>query len=270
MAEIIELSNSAINFDDFKLPASTTTKTASKTSSKSKKNVKETPNAEIEPIVSDTFIDDILNEQSKAKDKPAPVKGKARGQTKTVIVSEEMIKQHTELTVLINRYLSEPNYEAYLKKLGFKLNQDKLSGMSIEDLDKYLQRIRTAINNKSSTSFVKGSVHVGIKIIEGISQNPKVKPHFDLEGWYASLANNTELDDCLTQLEIENGIVTMLPPHQRLLYILGKSACVTIGTNRMKKVVTAKRAEQHKPAEVEVANTPAPLNETPIPQRSPN
>jgi hypothetical protein len=255
MAEIIELSNNAINFDNFQVPPIPESKPTTKAKRSSRKAPVVVPVEDISTDIADEILDEQL--EMEAMPEQLPTKPVKKDKVKTISMVEDDVKQHTEVIVKINRYLTEPSYEQYLKKLGFKLNQDKMLKMTTEELNTYCDRLRTAVSNKSSVSFIKGTVHVGIKMIEGISQNPRIKPHFDLEGWYTSLAQNEELEDCLTQLEIENGVITMLPPHQRLLYILAKSAAMTLGTNKMKKTIENRQNAQPV-APVEVVNQVPP------------
>jgi hypothetical protein len=149
-------------------------------------------------------------------------------------LSDADIQRHTELTISISRWLTHPSFEEYLKKLGFLINQNQLHQMSIDELDEHLKRIKTAVNNKSTISIVKGGAHLCIKTMEGLSQLPRVKPHFDLNGWYESLQHNEEFDDILSQLELEYGMVTMLSPEKRLALLLLKTSVTVAGTNKVK------------------------------------
>jgi hypothetical protein len=178
-------------------------------------------------------------------------------------MSEDEIRRHTECTVTLSRYFASPAYEAYLKKAGFHVTQKQMMAMGVDEIEDMVKRVRHAASNKTTSgSMLKAVVHIGVAKIEGYTQtNERVNKHIDLTGWYESLRADSSFDDCLAQLEIEYGMVTMMSPERRLLWILVSSAGHVATMNKMTKVKQPQR-----PADVPavIPNQPAQQQVHPI------
>lgn len=144
---------------------------------------------------------------------------------------------HSRLSLIskLQLYRDNPKFKKHLHNLIPKDNEfDKYSD---EELNEMYKDVRTTINMKFGTSFIKPMVTTTANLME------RVAPLFgaDLTGYCDALENNEKFDVTIDQLSIDYNDWLIRTPEMRLAYIMFTTAIVVNNENKKKLLEETKK-----------------------------
>jgi hypothetical protein len=161
--------------------------------------------------------------------------------------SEEEVKEHQELVIMLSRYGQSKRFAEYLKSMGFQLTVSHLKGLDNEELKELLQRVKTSIDNKNVSNFWEELVFGVIQTGEVVTINTTLSQRLKIAGLTDALRGDDTFLDLIEQVELENQNLVYTSPYVRLVYSVATAAmkCHSINSMMEKrmKILQAKDAD---------------------------
>ena len=179
--------------------------------------------------------------------------------------SEEEVKEHQELVIMLSRYGQSKRFAEYLKSMGFQLTVSQLKPLGNDELKELLQRVKTSIDNKNVSNFWEELVFGVIQTGEVVTINTTLSQRLKIAGLTDALRGDDTFLDLIEQVELENQNLVYTSPYVRLVYSVATAAmkCHSINSMMEKrmKILQAKDAgddapkqtlDEEKPKEKEI------------------
>jgi hypothetical protein len=116
--------------------------------------------------------------------------------------------------------------------------------------------VQTTVNAKSSSNIFLQATVLGANVLEGVTQNPNIKPRIDLSGFTASINEDQELLDAIEAVALEYGSLCMMTPPMKMMYCLLANGARVSAINKVKAQIALqfqRQADSLRPVVIETA-----------------
>jgi hypothetical protein len=176
--------------------------------------------------------------------------------TESKKASPEEVVERQSLLLKLNRYATSNRFSEYLKDMGFDLHAKTLAKKSRDELDELMIEVQTTVNAKSSSNIFLQATVLGANVLEGVTQNPNIKPRIDLSGFTASINEDQELLDAIEAVALEYGSLCMMTPPMKMMYCLLANGARVSAINKVKAQIALqfqRQADSLRPVVIETA-----------------
>jgi len=147
--------------------------------------------------------------------------------------SDEEVKDHQSLVIMLSRYGQSKRFSDYLKSMNFNLSVTHLKGLDTPDLEELLQRVKTSIDNKNTSAFWEDLAFGVIQTAEVITTSTNIGKRIKIQGLTEALKGDETMLDLIEQIELENQNLAYTSPYVRLVYSIATSAMKVHSINTM-------------------------------------